>query len=647
MKTIISSSLFLLVFSFCFAQNDSRLVLKDLKLKPGHENVFEYFPIPNLSVPDKVAASILYENNGKFHNRIIQAKKDGNKYQFSFDVPDSASVLLIAIVDNRQNLANSSPLMSIKKTVIDNNNGNGFIYYSNIAMTKQRAASDIIMAYLLANKAKYFFDIETPNSYLLKLYEGAYKVNPALKKGNSYVNYLSVLYDLKGDSVKTILLDYASSLLKTTQDETKWRNAIRIYSWLKMSDEVNKAKTKILLAFPNGELAKEGYWTEFYKSKDYTESTILKSMSEYQMRFNDSTPVSKDKFYQLLIMPLITNKNWQTLFHYEDLIDNKGPVYYYFNKAAYTLCGEELESLGSDLQNAKMLSKKAVDFAEVKLREAEQSNEELDDAQGQYNRYLNTYALVLYKLGQFDSAFHFQDIIYQQNSALNTTGFERYAAYAEKAKGIYFSKQVVEALLVNGISSKTLENQLASIYKQLNISPTEFSRLQKVSDSLFWKNNESAVKAKYGTTKASDFSLNNMLNESVSLSSLKNKVVVLDFWANWCSPCKASFPMMKTLIEKYKDDNDVVFLFIDVWERETPQLNLEKTKLYISENKYPFNVLFDVKNKVVEDYKIAGIPTKIVINKHGDIINVDENIAMLSDEEVIKNISFFIEAAKK
>ena len=212
--------------------------------------------------------------------------------------------------------------------------------------------------------------------------------------------------------------------------------------------------------------------------------------------------------------------------------------------------------------------------------------------------------------------------------------------------GIHFAKPVVEALLIKGISSKTLEKQLASIYKQLNISPDEFAKLQKASDSLFWKNNEVSIKAKYGSTKANAFSLSNILNEPVSLSLLTNKVVVLDFWANWCGPCKASFPMMKRLLEKYKNDNEVVFLFIDVWEGGAPQINLEKTKLYMAENNYPFNVLFDVKNKVVTDYKITGIPTKIVINKKGEIINVDENLAMLSDEEVIKNISFFIEAAK-
>lgn len=647
MKAFIISFLFHVFFSSCFAQNGSKLILIDFELKPGHENVFEYYPVPNLTLPDKIAASILYQNNGNFHNKIIEANKTGNKYQFSFNAPDSISVIIIGIVDNRQNLANSSPLLAIKKTVLDNNNGNGFIYYSNRNKNKQRAESNLVLADLLETKAEYCVDIKTSNSYLLQLYEEAYKVNPTLKKESSYVNYLSVLYDLKKDSVKKILLDYASLTLKTRKEESKWRNAIRIYSWLKMEDEVKKLNTNILLAFPIGELAKVEYWNDFYKAKDYNEKSILRLMKDYVQKFNDSTPASKDKFYYKLVTLSVADSNWKELFKYEDLIDDQFGLNYIYNKLSLKLSGEELDSLGTNLEIAKILSKKAVDFAEVKLTVAEQSNEELEDAQGQYNRYVNTYALILYKLGQFDSAFYYQDLIYQQINALNTAGFERYVAYAEKVKGLRFSKDILEGLLLKGINSNTLEKQLASIYKQLNISTDEFEKLQKNADSLFWKNNEAAIKAKYGTIKASDFILTNMSNETVSLSSLTNKVVVLDFWANWCSPCKAAFPMMKRLIEKYKNYNDIVFLFIDVWEGGAPQLNLEKTKLYMADKKYPFNVLFDVNNKVVADYKITGIPTKVIINKQGEIINVDENVAMLSDDEVIKNISFFIEAARK
>ena len=234
MKAIIISSLFMMHFSFCFAQNDSRLILKGFKLKPGRENVFEYHPLPNLSLPDKIAASILYKNNGTFHNKIIESKKTGNNYQFSFKVPDATSVLIIGLVDNRQNLANFSPLLAIKKTVIDNNNGSGFIYYSDNRTNKQQALSKILLADLLENKAEYFLAIISSTTYILQLYEEAYRLNPSLKKENSYVDYLSVLYDLKKDSVKSQLIRYADQIQKTTKDEIQWRNAARIYSWLKM-----------------------------------------------------------------------------------------------------------------------------------------------------------------------------------------------------------------------------------------------------------------------------------------------------------------------------------------------------------------------------------------------------------------------------
>jgi thiol-disulfide isomerase/thioredoxin len=175
----------------------------------------------------------------------------------------------------------------------------------------------------------------------------------------------------------------------------------------------------------------------------------------------------------------------------------------------------------------------------------------------------------------------------------------------------------------------------------------EFAKLQKSSDLLFWQKNEVSIITKYGNLQANNFSLKNIYEEPVSLVSLANKVIVLDFWANWCGPCKESFPVMQELINKYKNDSDIVFLFIDVWEKDSPQINLQKTKQFMTQNNYAFNVLFDVNNKVVTEYKIKGIPTKFIINKKGKITYIEDNPVMLSKEQTIKNISFFIEAAKK
>ena len=122
---------------------------------------------------------------------------------------------------------------------------------------------------------------------------------------------------------------------------------------------------------------------------------------------------------------------------------------------------------------------------------------------------------------------------------------------------------------------------------------------------------------------APDFTLTDVDGKVVSLASLKGKIVLLDFWATWCSPCKKSFPAMKLAMDKFKDDPNVRFLFIHTWERqENPTADAKK---YITDNNLPFEVLMDLKdpktgkNKVVEDYKVTGIPTKFVIDKNGNI----------------------------
>jgi peroxiredoxin len=122
---------------------------------------------------------------------------------------------------------------------------------------------------------------------------------------------------------------------------------------------------------------------------------------------------------------------------------------------------------------------------------------------------------------------------------------------------------------------------------------------------------------------APTFALKDLDGKTIALADLKGKIVIVDFWATWCGPCKASFPGMQLAINKYKDDPNVKFLFIDCWENSNNYL--DGVKKFIADNKYSFNVLIDEKgedgrqSKVVSTYKVEGIPTKFIIDKNGNI----------------------------
>ena len=142
---------------------------------------------------------------------------------------------------------------------------------------------------------------------------------------------------------------------------------------------------------------------------------------------------------------------------------------------------------------------------------------------------------------------------------------------------------------------------------------------------------------------APEFSLEDLEGNQVSLASLKGKTFVLDFWATWCGPCIGSFPGMKRAVKKYGDDPIVEFLFVNTWQKEEDKK--KNAKDFITENGYPFHVLLDTEDMVVEAFKVRGIPTKFVIDKDGNIrftkIGYDGN-----DEKMIKELDVMIALVK-
>ena len=119
---------------------------------------------------------------------------------------------------------------------------------------------------------------------------------------------------------------------------------------------------------------------------------------------------------------------------------------------------------------------------------------------------------------------------------------------------------------------------------------------------------------------APDFTLANMDGSgNVTLSELKGSVVVLDFWATWCGPCKRGLPYLNQFNDWVKAEGlNVKVYAVNVWEEGQD----EKIKKFWTENEYTVDVLMGSDDKKLTDnYKVNGIPTTVIVGLDGSISN--------------------------
>lgn len=114
---------------------------------------------------------------------------------------------------------------------------------------------------------------------------------------------------------------------------------------------------------------------------------------------------------------------------------------------------------------------------------------------------------------------------------------------------------------------------------------------------------------------APDLTFPNEKGKMVSLSSLKGKVVIVDFWASWCGPCRAETPKLKAIYEDYKGDKRVAFVSISIDEKKAAW-----TKALAEEQTPWINLLAPNSGREAMDkYQFNGIPFIICIDKDGKI----------------------------
>jgi len=126
-----------------------------------------------------------------------------------------------------------------------------------------------------------------------------------------------------------------------------------------------------------------------------------------------------------------------------------------------------------------------------------------------------------------------------------------------------------------------------------------------------------AVAADIVNKPAPDFALRSMQGPSMRMSEHLGEVVIINFWATWCGPCRQEMPLLDALYGKYKQAG-LVLLSVNIDEKVEPAIEMAQT-LKVS---YP--VLFDARKEVSRAYDVGAMPVTVLVDRAGVVRYVSE-----------------------
>ncbi|WBL21477.1 TlpA family protein disulfide reductase [Zunongwangia sp. HRR-M8] len=419
----------------------------------------------------------------------------------------------------------------------------------------------------------------------------------------------------------------------------KLQQSLQLLDKEKSKSFIDSVNDVLLKRYPKGVLARDNEIKRLF-----TESDVQKKIGEFE-EFQSDFPKEDfkevftftedlyyDKLYRTIAYRYIT-ENGDYSFVFDNLKDagfyNLVDYSWHFVSIPYnneSIAVDSLNTIASKITPELEIREKVI----PKRYEGKLSPQEWKQkAQEASAREYLTYAKILDELKDYKAEDHYLEKIKSFYIYENTDFNELYADYLirqnNKEEAINFIK---ESLSRNNATAQMLsilkEDFLAKNRSNANFE--EYISGIKSGDSQDQFKEE--LIAEIINKPIEDFELESSLGGTVKLSDQKGKIVIIDMWATWCAPCKKAMPGMKMAVDKYAEDKNVKFYFLDTQEYISDYK--KKTVEFIEENNYPFEILYDAENpesgkfddtyaKYSKAFEFSGIPQKMIIDQHGKL----------------------------
>ncbi|MCC8425964.1 TlpA disulfide reductase family protein [Mucilaginibacter sp. UR6-11] len=543
-----------------------------------------------------MSAIVYFFDNKLYPAKDVSLTPSGKAFKGVLEIPASAKAFLIKIVAG-------------DKT--DNNNGAGYIY--QVFKGKQPVPGAYAMqGFILAGTGNNISGVKQDMKKSLDLYKKEFELHPDIEKdyASPYYYYLFRVPEYK------TLADNKLNGLKKSSNEKDLLLAVDLLNATKQTTIADSLKAAISTNFPNGTGARNNLIVAVMKEKNPAIKEEL--YKAYKVKYATGDEENDERLKTRLAEAYLFNGKLDDFRRVEATLKSKQDLILPLNDVAY-----DLAKKGERLTDAEELSRQSLDMVRP-LIEKPQVMSFIAPSQVQRNNkvynamFEDTYAYILFRQNKFNEALPHEE-------AARAGGRGETETYVLILDALGKTDEVIKVAgesVKSGWTTDVIKEKLKKNYIAKNGTDSYDKFL---TDLLKQAREEARTKlaASMINKPAPDFELKDLDGNPVSLKSLKGKTVVVDFWATWCGPCKASFPGMQMAVNKYKDDPNIKFLFVDTWETGADYIT--GVKKFIADNKYTFHVLVDEKNdagkqaKVVNDFGVTGIPTKFLIDKNGNI----------------------------